>query len=88
MPTHLRMRTLPVAPVPGDTVCIQIDLSDVVRQLQKPLRPLWLTTESLIFTNEVPNLQELTFWPVVCLVASEPVDVARGEGFTYDSCDL
>lgn len=36
-----------------------------------------------MFTNQVPDLRHLDFWPIVCLVASEPIDTRRKEGFMY-----
>lgn len=42
--------------------------------LKKPLRPLWYTPQSSIFINDLPNFEELPFWPVICLSASQAVE--------------
>ncbi|KAJ8651842.1 hypothetical protein O0I10_012582 [Lichtheimia ornata] len=51
-----------------------IDMDRISSMLKKPLRPLWYTPQSSIFINDLPNFEELPFWPVICLSASQAVE--------------
>jgi len=54
---------------------------EVLGTLQKPLRPMWLTTAGLsddeataAAVQDVDSASKLPFAPVMCVSASEPVD--------------
>lgn len=49
-----------------------IDVYAVADQLKKPLRPIWFTPQSCDMI--VPDFDDCSFWPVVCLSASEAVE--------------
>ncbi|KAI9010989.1 tRNA A64-2'-O-ribosylphosphate transferase [Phycomyces nitens] len=49
-----------------------IDMQPLEGLLQKPLRPLWFTPQSR-FVN-APDYGDATFWPVICLSASQAVE--------------
>ena len=49
-----------------------VDVSAIAAQLTKPLRPLWLTPDSLMFVNMMPDFADCPFHPVVCVSASQP----------------
>lgn len=58
------------------------DMSAALK-LKKPLRPLWHTPQSIFFEDQMPDMSELPFTPIICLSASEAVDVQPRVGFTY-----
>ncbi|RCH82103.1 hypothetical protein CU097_000124, partial [Rhizopus azygosporus] len=49
-----------------------IDVYAIADQLKKPLRPIWFTPQSC--GTIVPDFDDCSFWPVVCLSASEAVE--------------
>ncbi|CEJ02977.1 Putative Initiator tRNA phosphoribosyl transferase [Rhizopus microsporus] len=49
-----------------------IDVYAIADQLKKPLRPIWFTPQSC--GAIVPDFDDCSFWPVVCLSASEAVE--------------
>ncbi|PHZ12809.1 initiator tRNA phosphoribosyl transferase [Rhizopus microsporus ATCC 52813] len=49
-----------------------IDVYAIADQLKKPLRPIWFTPQSC--DTIVPDFDDCSFWPVVCLSASEAVE--------------
>ncbi|KAI8146819.1 tRNA A64-2'-O-ribosylphosphate transferase [Fennellomyces sp. T-0311] len=49
-----------------------IDMERISKLLDKPLRPLWFTPQSSFF--EAPDYAEASFWPVICLSASQAVE--------------
>lgn len=52
-----------------------VDLLSVANQLKKPLRPIWYTPQSYqSILLSPPDFDEMPFWPVVCLSASEAVE--------------
>lgn len=58
------------------------DVGRLSSLLRKPLRPLWITQATRIWTNMVPNPGELVFFPLVLLSASAPVPAsAHGQSF-------
>ncbi|KAF9975397.1 hypothetical protein BGZ73_000961 [Actinomortierella ambigua] len=46
------------------------DLKPLVQKLKKPLRPLWLTPQSVLFADNLPDYSTVDFLPVICLSAS------------------
>jgi tRNA A64-2'-O-ribosylphosphate transferase len=46
------------------------DISSLVHYLKKPLRPLWISQNTLIWLNEVPPYQSWDFTPVILVSAS------------------
>ncbi|KAG0245209.1 hypothetical protein BGW41_002678 [Actinomortierella wolfii] len=46
------------------------DLKPLVQKLAKPLRPLWLTPQSVLFADSPPDYSTVDFLPVICLSAS------------------
>uniref|UniRef100_A0A7S3XDB8 Initiator tRNA phosphoribosyl transferase n=1 Tax=Picocystis salinarum TaxID=88271 RepID=A0A7S3XDB8_9CHLO len=53
-----------------------LDLSDA---LQKPLRPLWISQNSVVWLNEIPKVHELDFHPIILLSASQVTSYPRRE---------
>jgi tRNA A64-2'-O-ribosylphosphate transferase len=53
--------------------------------LTKPLRPLWITPHSKLHETAdlMPEMSLLPFHPLVCISASEPIDVQQRQGFIY-----
>ncbi|KAL0074133.1 tRNA A64-2'-O-ribosylphosphate transferase [Phycomyces blakesleeanus] len=50
-----------------------VDMQPLEGLLRKPLRPLWFTPQSSLFAN-APDYGDATFWPVICLSASQAVE--------------
>lgn len=46
------------------------DISSLVQHLNKPLRPLWISQNTLIWLNEVPSYKSWDFTPVILISAS------------------
>jgi tRNA A64-2'-O-ribosylphosphate transferase len=64
------------------------DITEVAGALRvKPLRPLWITVKSRIFTDMVPDYRDAPFAPLICVGASDPaingavLPVFSGKGF-------
>lgn len=47
-----------------------IDLSFLATYLRRPLRPLWISQKSVIWLNEVPDLDSWNFTPIILVSAS------------------
>lgn len=47
------------------------DLRPLARTLHKPLRPLWVSQDTRVFTNMLPALADLAFAPLVLVSASK-----------------
>ena len=57
------------------TVCIiqvGVDMAALAAELRKPLRPLWVSQNSLIWLDQVPDLADLEFTPLLLVSASLP----------------
>ncbi|RIA84745.1 tRNA A64-2'-O-ribosylphosphate transferase [Glomus cerebriforme] len=61
------------------------DMQSLSNKLKKPLRPLWFTPSSNIFLHNLPDYTKMSFYPVICLSASQMVEsgVERRKGFLY-----
>eukprot|EP00126_Sphaerothecum_destruens_P007156 Sdes_comp19715_c1_seq1m11659 len=63
-----------------------VDLS-ILGKLHKPLRPLWLTQSSTFIVDLLPNYSKLSFFPILCLTASQQVKNSAGlqqrAGYVY-----
>jgi tRNA A64-2'-O-ribosylphosphate transferase len=53
-------------------VQVGADLSTLVAQARKPLRCLWLSQESRIWVDTVPDVHSMPFTPVILVSASLP----------------
>ena len=60
-----------------------VDVSNIAAQLTKPLRPLWLNPDSLMYVNMMPGFADCPFTPVVCVSASQPAGHSTPAGFDY-----
>ena len=49
-----------------------VDVAALARELRKPLRPLWVSQNSLIWLDQVPDLADLDFTPLLLVSASLP----------------
>jgi tRNA A64-2'-O-ribosylphosphate transferase len=60
-------------------------MRNLSNKLKKPLRPLWFTPSSNIFLHNLPDYTKMSFFPVICLSASQVVEsgVERRNGFLY-----
>ena len=56
------------------TGCAQVDadVAGLARCLRKPLRPLWISQNSRIWIDQVPDPEDLPFTPVILVSASLP----------------
>ena len=59
-----------------------VDLGSISEIMTKPLRPLWITPDSRM---ETQDWSDLPFFPVVCLTASDAVSngIDRRNGYSY-----
>ncbi|CAM6086619.1 unnamed protein product [Calypogeia fissa] len=48
------------------------DLAALAKVLKKPLRPLWISQKTVIWLNEVPDLEDWDFTPIILVSASRP----------------
>ncbi|KAJ7554870.1 hypothetical protein O6H91_05G013700 [Diphasiastrum complanatum] len=48
------------------------DLTFLIQTLRKPLQPLWISQQSLIWLNEVPDAISWPFTPIILVSASHP----------------
>lgn len=46
------------------------DFAFLARSLQKPLRPLWISQRSVVWLNEIPDLDSWNFTPIILVSAS------------------
>jgi len=56
----------------ASALAVAPQLSALAARLRKPLRPLWVSQESRIWTNHVASPHELSFCPVILISASAP----------------
>ncbi|KAG0327062.1 hypothetical protein BGZ99_008402 [Dissophora globulifera] len=62
------------------------DLTPLMTQLPKPIRPIWFTPQSFFLKNEMPDYSEVAFFPVICLSASRvvgPEGMEERDGYLY-----
>ncbi|KAG0309844.1 hypothetical protein BGZ98_005384 [Dissophora globulifera] len=62
------------------------DLTPLMTQLSKPIRPIWFTPQSFFLKNEMPDYSEVAFFPVICLSASRvvgPEGMEERDGYLY-----
>ncbi|KAK3825335.1 MAG: tRNA A64-2'-O-ribosylphosphate transferase [Benniella sp.] len=61
------------------------DLAPLTTRLLKPIRPIWLTPQSLLLKDYVPDYDQVAFFPVICLSASRVVPEGMEEcnGYLY-----
>ena len=57
-----------------------VDIEALAKTLTKPIRPLWLTHDSVCDSSQVPRVAESPFFPLYCLSCSQPVDVEKRAG--------
>lgn len=48
------------------------DIDSLVSSLKKPLRPMWISSSTVIWLNEVPGIDSWDFTPIILLSASSP----------------
>lgn len=53
------------------------DVHGLAEVLTKPLRPLWVSQQSLIWINQVAQPEDLDFTPLILVSASQPVSYQR-----------
>ncbi|KAL2652312.1 hypothetical protein R1flu_020440 [Riccia fluitans] len=51
---------------------VSIDFEQLSNQVKKPLRPLWISQNSVIWLNELPELDDWPFTPIILVSASKP----------------
>ncbi|CAG8457932.1 84_t:CDS:10 [Ambispora gerdemannii] len=64
----------------------KLNVTKYLEKLSKPLRPLWITSDSNIFDSELlPDYTSLPFYPVICLSASQMVTMGMEsrQGYQY-----
>ncbi|MCO5563463.1 hypothetical protein L7F22_017105 [Adiantum nelumboides] len=58
-------------------VCIvwaaNVDVGSLSKALKKPLQPLWVSQNTVVWLNEVPESSSWTFTPVILVSASQPL---------------
>ncbi|KAG0215116.1 hypothetical protein BGX28_000821 [Mortierella sp. GBA30] len=61
------------------------NLTSLTTQLQKPIRPIWLTPQSFILKDDPPDYSQVGFFPVICLSASTVVQdgMEERDGYLY-----
>ncbi|KAF9914406.1 hypothetical protein BX616_008375 [Lobosporangium transversale] len=61
------------------------DLTPLTMRLKKPIRPIWLTPQSFLFKDDMPDYSDVAFFPVICLSASRVVKDGMEEcdGYLY-----
>ncbi|KAI5059237.1 hypothetical protein GOP47_0025556 [Adiantum capillus-veneris] len=73
-------------------VCIlwaaNADIGCLSKALKKPLQPLWISQNTVVWLNEVPESATWTFTPIVLVSASHPLPCAQrmcdgGSGWNY-----
>ncbi|KAI9146250.1 tRNA A64-2'-O-ribosylphosphate transferase [Paraphysoderma sedebokerense] len=67
-----------------------IDVSVLSGKLRKPIRPLWFSQDTRLFTNSLPDYRESSFAPIICLSASRLITgrtaLQKDEGFMSENC--
>ncbi|KAI1316232.1 hypothetical protein EDD11_010279 [Mortierella claussenii] len=61
------------------------DLTFLTMRLRKPIRPIWLTPQSFLFKDDMPDYSDAAFLPVICLSASRvvPEGMEERDGYLY-----
>ncbi|CAO3573110.1 unnamed protein product [Mortierella alpina] len=61
------------------------DMTPLTTRLQKPIRPIWLTPQSFLLKDDLPDYSQVKFLPVICLSASRVVQEGMEErdGYLY-----
>ena len=74
MPCHARIPhvRLLVRHWAGCTIQVGADVAALAAALRKPLRPLWVSQNSLIWLDRVPDVADLGFTPLLLVSASLP----------------
>ena len=63
---------------------VSSDIPHLALSLKKPLRPLWISQQSMIWTNGLPDMAALPFTPLILVSASLPN--ARQHRTLSESC--
>ena len=60
-------------------------MAPLTTRLLKPIRPIWLTPQSLLLKDYVPDYDQVAFFPLICLSASRVVPEGMEEcnGYLY-----
>ncbi|KAF9206886.1 hypothetical protein BGZ49_001611 [Haplosporangium sp. Z 27] len=61
------------------------DMTPLTTRLLKPIRPIWLTPQSFLFKDDMPDYSQVAFFPVICLSASRvvPEGMEECDGYLY-----
>ncbi|KAF9998627.1 hypothetical protein BGZ79_007709 [Entomortierella chlamydospora] len=61
------------------------DITPLTTRLSKPIRPIWLTPQSVLFKDDMPDYSRVNFLPVICLSASRvvPEGMEECDGYLY-----
>ncbi|KAF9279768.1 hypothetical protein BGZ68_007708 [Mortierella alpina] len=61
------------------------DMTPLTTRLQKPIRPIWLTPQSFLLKDNLPDYSQVGFLPVICLSASRVVQdgMEERDGYLY-----
>ncbi|KAG0240657.1 hypothetical protein BGX31_001795, partial [Mortierella sp. GBA43] len=61
------------------------DLTPLATRLFKPIRPIWLTPQSFLLKDQLPDYSQVAFFPVICLSASRvvPDGLEECDGYLY-----
>ncbi|KAF9572450.1 hypothetical protein EC968_009928 [Mortierella alpina] len=61
------------------------DMTPLTTRLQKPIRPIWLTPQSFLLKDSLPDYSQVGFLPVICLSASRVVQdgMEERDGYLY-----
>ncbi|KAF9958043.1 hypothetical protein BGZ72_000974 [Mortierella alpina] len=61
------------------------DMTPLTTRLQKPIRPIWLTPQSFLLKDDLPDYSQVGFLPVICLSASRVVQdgMEERDGYLY-----
>ncbi|KAF9360910.1 hypothetical protein BGX26_007113 [Mortierella sp. AD094] len=61
------------------------DMTPLTTRLLKPIRPIWLTPQSFLFKDDMPDYSRVGFLPAICLSASRVVSEGMEEcdGYLY-----
>ncbi|KAF9108648.1 hypothetical protein BGX29_009303 [Mortierella sp. GBA35] len=61
------------------------DMTPLTTKLLKPIRPIWLTPQSFLLKDDLPDYSQVAFLPVICLSASRVVQdgMEERDGYLY-----
>ncbi|KAF9185230.1 hypothetical protein BGZ51_002718 [Haplosporangium sp. Z 767] len=61
------------------------DMTPLTTRLLKPIRPIWITPQSLLLKDNLPDYSQVGFLPVICLSASRVVQdgMEERDGYLY-----